>query len=149
VTTRNEQNAVFSEACCGNQAALGFILEYFAICNVWDDLIDRDNPVSDWELNLAFYRALVTLPRNPFYQQHFAALSPIIESGIQNWWLANQLENNEAPQLREAANVLRVRVFDLVLKCAALTGGILHARDIAPKVAAVCYDETIEQNEVK
>jgi hypothetical protein len=149
VITRDEQNAVFAKACCGNAVALGFILEYFAICDAWDDLIDKDKPMLEWDINHAFYRALVTLPRNPFYQANFAALNPIIEIGIQNWWLANQLERQPDGQLRQTANTLRCRVFDLVIKCAAIIGGIEHAHDIAPKVAAVCYDESIEENGVK
>lgn len=146
--TEQQQNEVFAEAVCGNQAALAFILEYLAIAHIWDDLIDKDKELSDWDINFALWRALVNLPRNPFYRQHFDVLSQSIEAGIQSWWLSNQLEGQPG-QLGEAGNVLRCRAFDLVLKCASITGGIKHAHDIAPKVAAVCYDEPIEHKEVK
>lgn len=141
-----EQQRIFKIALMNNDDALFFCNTLFHICDVWDDLIDKDKELDSWTIHRAFYDALVVLPRINFYRQHFAELNPTIESLIQAWWLSTHLEkcvHNDA--LLQTANVLRCRAFDIITKSAMLIGGAEHAYKIAPVLSKVCYDETLEE----
>lgn len=39
-------------------------------CQTLDDLVDRDKPIDDLWIYLAFWQSLIELPGNPFYRQH-------------------------------------------------------------------------------
>ena len=58
----------FEHFLLGNQAAVNFNLLFRDILHTWDDLIDRDKPVSGEAIHQAFRAALVLLPANPFYR---------------------------------------------------------------------------------
>ena len=65
-----------------NRDAALFVAMVFRVFHAWDDLIDRDVPLADEEINIAFYLAMVQIPRNPFYRANFAELSPIVSQAI-------------------------------------------------------------------
>ena len=141
-----EQQKVFRIVLCGHEDALLFVNTLFHICDIWDDLIDRDKKLEDWQIHRAFYDALVTLPRNNFYRANFVELNATVETLIQAWWLSTQLEkcvHNDA--LLQTANVLRCRAFDIITKSAMIIGGVEHAYKMAPVLSKVCYDETLEE----
>jgi hypothetical protein len=75
----------------GHAEAVAFILAIHEIYELWDDLVDGDE-TTEPRINKAFYLAMVDLPRNGFYRQNFALLSPIIELSIIDWWTANKFE---------------------------------------------------------
>jgi hypothetical protein len=53
----------------GNQDALNMYRMFVDLAHIWDDLVDKDKPVSADEINQAFLTCLVYLPANPFYRQ--------------------------------------------------------------------------------
>jgi hypothetical protein len=50
----------------GNTDALNLFHHLVELIHIWDDLIDKDKPVSDEQINKAFLIALVYMPSNPF-----------------------------------------------------------------------------------
>ncbi|MGZ5165754.1 MAG: hypothetical protein ACXWCQ_35110 [Burkholderiales bacterium] len=114
----------------GHDDAIAFIQLIHEIAEIWDDLIDKDNPVSDSAIDGAFYRALVTLPRNGFYRQHFALLSPILEAAILDWFAANDLERRRAGDDLRTAYVLRCGAQALTVMAARIIGGVEWARRV-------------------
>lgn len=135
--------AVISQALRGNEHAIAMINLLRFVVQIWDDLIDRDREVPDAHVHRAFYAALIDLPRNPFYRTYSAELLPVLTNVILNWHASNALRRDEKPALRHAANVMRNRLADMVMICAAIIGGPAHAEAWASRVAAVVYDEPL------
>lgn len=122
-----------SEFVKGDPDALAFILNVHSIVEVWDDLIDRDKPVDDQAINDVFHTALITLPRNPFYQRNFALLSPIFEAAIFDWHTANAFEARGGDALR-SSYTLRCGVLMLTVMAAKITGGVEWAKEVGVKL---------------
>ena len=119
-----ERIAKIQAILLGNRDAAVFVAMVFRIFHAWDDLIDKDAPVPDAEINMAFYLAMVQVPRNPFYRANFAELSPIVSQAIANWMYATQAER-EAPS--EATFIVRSSYVDILLKSAEIVGGLNYA----------------------
>lgn len=103
--------------------AVAFILAVHKVVELWDDLIDKDKDPQDADINAGLYAAMVTLPRNPFYQRHFALLSPLVESAILDWWTANELETQGGDGLH-TSYILRCSGLALTVMCARIIGGV-------------------------
>lgn len=110
----------------GDQSAAAFVIDLRNVVEVWDDLIDKDKPVKPEDINGSFYTALVGLPRNRFYQEHFALLSPLVEAMIVDWHAANALEKSNT----EAAWALRFTFISVVAMCARIIGGLEWAQSV-------------------
>lgn len=120
----------FLEWMKGDTAAAQFVVNLHGIFEIWDDLIDKDKPVSDANINAAFMGALVILPRNPFYQAHFTLLNPLVESAILDWHTANALEaKKDEASLREAY-VIRCSFYVVPVMCARIIGGQEWAQSV-------------------
>ncbi len=124
-----------SYAVKGNAEAEQFLLGVHRVVELWDDLIDKDKPASDADINAAFYHALIVLPRNPFYQANFALLNSIFESAILDWHTANALETKKDEQSLRISHVLRCSIQNLTIMAARIVGGV----DWAIKISlAIC-----------
>jgi hypothetical protein len=126
----------------GHADAAEFCIVICEILHTWDDLIDKDKPVSPETINKTFWIALVDLPRNPFYQQHAHDLIPCLMLAIQNWHAANEMELNQSETDKEIAFILRSSYADVVIQAAFLVGGYEWARQITPKVRREFHKET-------
>jgi hypothetical protein len=117
---------IVATALKGNEAALALIRRFGQIAHTWDDLVDRDRPVSDADINSVFVQALIDLPLNPFYAEHFVRLNEIMLNSITNWRIANELERQEKPQDGDLtiAFIIRSSYIDMVVQCALLIGGL-------------------------
>lgn len=107
----------------GDADAVRFITAIHRIVETWDDLIDKDKPVSEGEINSAFMTALIELPRNQFYMRNFATLNPILESAIDTWRVSNALERTKDDNALTTAFILRCGVFALTIQSAKIIGG--------------------------
>lgn len=113
----------------GDEAAVNFIVDLFASWHIWDDLIDKDKPVSDEDVNLSFINAYIKLPRNYFYQANFKTLNPLMENAILSWMAANQLEKNK--ENLELSYALRNNYLSIITACAGIIGGDDWAIEVA------------------
>lgn len=104
----------------GDVSAIAMIRAFSTIAEVWDDIIDGDNP-SKSDVNSAFYLALVTLPRNTFYREHFVLLNPIVEAAIFDWHAANAIE--ATGQHKETTFMLKCTAQLLTVMSARIIGG--------------------------
>jgi hypothetical protein len=137
----------------GNREALDLVLMLQLIVNVWDDLIDRDKPVTDSDINRTFWYCLVGLPTNPFYFKHAYALQPVIQTGILNWFAANHLEHDKEGMGRELAHVLRYSITDVIVQMTYLIGGYewagRHAHEIKLMTQTNPLSEYLAEMEAK
>lgn len=102
--------------------AIGFVLDIGEIAEVWDDLVDKDKPVSDDRLNNAFTVMLTELPLNPFFDRYKTQLTPLMVAGINAWQDANALERGSDND-KAMAYVLRDWYVELVMFVIYLTAG--------------------------
>lgn len=128
----------------GHRPAVAFCQQLGAISQIWDDLVDGDKEVSSDEINAAFWRALVEVPANPFYQQHFTHLQPLIQAAITDWLDANELERGSTHE-QQVAWVLRDSVGAIVVHCAYLVGGYAHMREVSLEIRRALYDESFDE----
>ena len=112
----------------GDPDALAFLLDVHTIVELWDDLIDRDKALAPADINAAFYAAMITLPRNAFYQRNFTLLSPVLEAAIMDWHTANSLEAQGVNL--QMSYALRCGVQMLTVMAARITGGIEWAKQV-------------------
>lgn len=107
----------------GNEEAARFLECWMSVIEIWDDLVDKDKPVTDTEINSAFFSALINIPRNGFYQANFARLNTIMESVITDWHTANALEATKDEVMLRTSYVMRCGAYAVISMCAAIVGG--------------------------
>lgn len=110
--------------------AIAFCGSLLTVAHCWDDLIDKDTTLSDEAINRAMWLALIEIPANGFYRQHFHSLSPILQMGILNWHSANRLESSLDVEHHRFAFVIRALVTDVIAACALLIGGPDWGREV-------------------
>jgi hypothetical protein len=118
----------------GNQAAVDYMLMVARVADVWDNLIDRDVPVSDEAINEAFWLLSVEIPGNAFFRNHVDDLRPVLATGILNWMAANKMEKSVEPRAIEIAHVIRYSIADVALLAALLCGGREWAAEVGPEL---------------
>lgn len=126
----------------GHGPAILFVETVLEISHVWDDLIDHDREVPDEEIMTAFWQAIVMLPANPFYQQHFTVLHPILTNSIVSWRAATALERRGGEHERTIASILRCAAADVITMSALLVGGQAWSVEVAPEIRQWIHDET-------
>lgn len=142
---KQDQITLLREALLAHEPAVMLNAALIDLLHIWDDLVDRDKPVTDEDVHRAFRLALVVIPANPFYQQHFSALHPLLDNLILNWLAANQMERQpESPIDLPVAFVIRSDYCNFLLKSMVLVGGFDHARAMWPKVRRFWHGEGYE-----
>ena len=130
------------KVCRGNDEAASCVRALVAIAHTWDDLIDRDKPVSDELIHSAFQLALLHLPANPFYVRNSGALLRTLANSIINWRIATALEHGGQAADLEIAYILRSSYADVLTTAAMLIGGIEWAVEIGVEVRRFFHSET-------
>lgn len=139
-----DYNELVELACNGNADAADFLRCVAGMAHVWDDLIDRDKPILDSDINRAFEAALIHLPGNPFYQRHVGPLTTLLHNSIRNWRLATQIERGQDVTLYPASFVLRSAYADIFAHVGYLTGGPECALTVALEARRQCHAEGLD-----
>ena len=132
----------FRWACKGNEDAANFLLMFFMVCHLWDDLIDKDIDRSDDHINHAFWIAFVEIPRNAYYQRFQHEIRPLMANAIQEWFAANELEADDRPDI---AYTLRCSIVSLVHQAAEICGGYEWAIEAGPGIRKIMQAETFDE----
>jgi hypothetical protein len=122
---RQERNAKLLE-WFGNQSAVDFYVAVSAVCELWDDLTDKDKDISQADVDQAFWHALVTLPNNEFFNTHKSFFVPLILQGINAYKDSVELERGGA---EDRAYALTLRYLGLQLAPMIVT--VLRGHDAA------------------
>jgi hypothetical protein len=128
----------------GDTDAVDMVLSIAETSHIWDDLIDRDKPVSDTQINRAFFIALLELPRNPFYIKHRIELLPVMTTSAVNWLTANEYEKGADEEAHALAHVLRYSIADLVLLVAFIIGGRDWVQKVAPELRRLSQKDSLQ-----
>jgi hypothetical protein len=114
---------------------------------LWDDLIDKDKPVTDSSLNGVFVDLLFWLPQNPFFNAHKAHLLPVIMTCINAWMDSNTLQHADNARARQAAWWLKQMGVELYGTVALLMGGFDHMREVSLQARHVLAHEDFSDYE--
>lgn len=128
----------------GDKDAVLFLSMLGDIFRVWDDLIDRDKPVTDGGINRAFWLALIELPKNQFYRRHLDHLIPVLTSHINYWFDANTFEALGEHE-RTLSFVFRNVYNDILNQVAYLKGGYDWLRAVSPFIRKFTFSESLEE----
>jgi hypothetical protein len=141
----NKHIPLFSQFLMGNREAVNFVVRIFRALHVWDDLIDKDKPVSDDEIHSVFWDLLVGLPTDEFYRANLNLLSSTLVNSIVNWHIANKLEREGNEKDKSIAFILRGAYIDVLSASALIVGGLDWAREIGPEIRRWAHEETFDQ----
>lgn len=139
-----QDEAVFLRSVLqNNESAAAFCESLFRISQTLDDLIDKDNPVTDATLIRTFWEALIELPANPFYRQHEPYLRPLMASALQDWRDSACLERTDNHHFRSIAFVLRDQLATVLIQCAYLVGGYDWMNQVSVPVRQHIHEDTL------
>jgi len=127
----------------GDESAFEFCKMIVKIASTWDDLVDKDKPVSTEDINDVMQMALLYLPNNQFYRRNVDSLLPVMQQSAINWHIANKLAEQQGIA-REIAHVMRYAAADILVYAAALKGGIGWARVVGPELRLRCQKENYQ-----
>ena len=129
----------------GDREAVELALMFIHICDIWDDLIDKDREPSAAEINQMMWHCISGLPRNRFYRQFQDELTPIFEVGVFNWIAADELTRRGGQKEIQIANVIRHSICDLFVHMARIIGGFEWAATVTPEIKLLAQNDTLEQ----
>lgn len=141
---RNTISSLVSDLLPEHPDAVWYLESIFSIMHTWDDLIDKDHPICDDNVNTAFTLALVGIASNPFYTRFAAELQPLLSVVILDWLAANEMEQDGAQLDLEIAFVTRSNYALLVLKVLQLCRGYAFAKSVAAVVRRTIHQEGFE-----
>lgn len=125
--------------------AVNFILDFGEICEVWDDLIDKDKPLSDERIHNTFWILLTQIPINPFFERNKLMLIPLLISGINAWLDANDLEKGDLND-QVFSYVLRDWYMEFVSFIIYLTRGREKMRELSLEIRSFfTHNETLDE----
>jgi purine-cytosine permease-like protein len=128
----------------GNQDALNMYAAIVDLAQVWDDLIDRDKPVSETTVNHAFLIALVYLQCNPFYRHIQDQILPMWVTSVSSFETANKFEREKDEHGLELAHVLRYAGGHIIAYAIHVCVGEEKAREYVPEMWKTIADERFE-----
>lgn len=138
-----EFDHLLTDASGRNEYAESFLRCIVSVAHTWDDLIDRDKPVSDEDINACMWLALVSLPANPFYMQHMRELQPVLVNAMLNWQIATRMERAGGPF--DVSYILRSSFVDLIVHVALITQGPQRAVEVGRKVREAAHHEGMDR----
>lgn len=129
----------------GDINAVWFVRQFGDICEVFDDLVDKDKPVTDADIARTLFVCLTELPLNPFFDKYKHQLIPVIVTGINAWLDANVLEKGSQND-RVFSYVLRDWYAEIIAYCIYLCRGRDYMRSVSMEVRHFfTHHETLEQ----
>lgn len=138
--TYSEQG--LKELLLGNEHAFSFMLALARCSHIYDDLIDRDKPVSDSDIHELMWLTMFAIPTNPFFAAHADRLRPCILTGLLNWHAATEIERNGTVEELRLAHAMRYSLADVLLMVLEIVGGHAYAMQNARRARLMQQNDT-------
>ena len=122
--------------------AILFCESLFRVSQTLDDLIDRDQPVTDDTIYQSYWEALIEIPSNSFYRANEITLRPLMAAALQDWKDSVTLER-DSQHGRTLAFVLRDQLTSLVVQCSCLIGGFDWMQQVSKDIRLQFHNETL------
>src|SRR5512146_1929752 len=127
-------------ACNGNREAELFCEAFIRWCHWMDDIVDTDKAWSLQETVEVNLQILLTLPANPFYEQHKSSLMPLIIQAFRAFVDSTRMEMAPDVRDRRAADVLKSNYHEVIWHVAFLVGGFDHMTEVTRMCRKFNYD---------
>ena len=118
----------------GNQDALNMYRMLVDLAHTWDDLVDKDNPATESNINNAFLICLVYLQANPFYRSIQEQVWPMWVTVVSAYETANQFERDKDPHGIEISHTLRYAAGHIIAYAVHACVGAEKAKEFLPDV---------------
>ena len=118
----------------GNKDAYNMYLMFISLAHLWDDLVDKDNEVTEKAINHAFLICLVYLPLNPFYRAIQEQIMPMWITVVSAYQTANKFEKDKDEHGIEIAHTLRYAAGNIIAYVIHVCVGPEKAADILPEM---------------
>lgn len=112
--TKISKDSVRAEWFGGELAGVDMVWLLVQMTHTWDDLIDKDKPVTDAAINNMMRIALVCLPANPVYQKIQGAAPALWSTIISAYAAANSYEKSKDEKGLEIGHTLRYMAGNLI-----------------------------------
>ncbi len=129
----------------GNQDAFNMYQGFVDLAHIWDDLIDKDKPVSSDKINRAFLTCLVYLPANPFYRAIQDAVLPMWLVVVSSFETANKFEQDKDPHGIEISHSLRYAAGNIVAYAIHVCIGPEEAKKVLPDMWKAVFYERFDE----
>jgi hypothetical protein len=116
----------------GNQDALNMYRMMIDLLHTWDDLVDKDKPTTENDINNAFLICLVYLQANPFYRSIQEQIWPMWLTVVSAYETANKFERDKDAHGIEIAHNLRYAAGHIVAYAVQVCVGHEKAREYMP-----------------
>lgn len=134
----------FFTSVYSNSNAVNLSMMLIEVAHIWDDLIDKDNPVSDDDINLAFRYLIYDIPINPIYRA-IPSLPDHMLNVYLRWRDATVMErNNPTDHDLEKCFMLRAGIYDIFAIIAFYIAGDEASKAIGPSIRRL-YGETMAE----
>lgn len=125
----------------GNKDALSMFRMLVDLSHTWDDLVDKDEAVSEKDINNAFLICLVYLQANPFYKRIQEQILPMWVSVISAYETANKFERDKDEHGLEIAHGLRYAAGHIISYAVIVCVGAEKAKEFLPDIWKTIYFE--------
>lgn len=116
----------------GDRDALDLYERLVFVSHSWDDLIDKDKPVSSATINDLVANLILYLPGNPFFRKHEEAMRAGILAAMTGYRAANIMERSGDEHKIELAHYVRYSVVNLVM----FMLGVIHGSERGAEMLA-------------
>ena len=131
-------------AWLGDAYAVQYVQMIGEASEFFDDLIDKDKPISDEWIVGMMYKLLIDMHVNPFFTRYKSELVPIMSVAINAWLDANQLEKGTDTQVSRAY-VLRDLTLEILLHSIQLVRGRDYMRSVSLAVREFFLHESLDE----
>ena len=129
----------------GNQDALNMFRMFVVLTHTWDDLVDKDKPLEEKDINNAFLIALVYLQANPFYKSIQEQIMPMWLTVVSAYETANHFEREKDPHGIEIAHSLRYALGHIVAYAVHVCIGPEKAKTVLPEIWKNVFFERFDE----
>jgi len=133
----------------GNEDAKKYLSSFAYVTRVFDDLIDKDYPVSDNQICRAFFILMGGLWTNPFFVRNSRLLIPLHIVSVNAFMDANIWAEDEDKLKKIYAHVIKDFVNEILGMVAFLTGGYNHMRKVSLEVRDLFIEDLKEDVGIK
>ena len=129
----------------GNQDALNMYRAFVTLLHTWDDIVDKDKPLTEAEINEAFLICLVYLPANPFYRRIQDQIYPMWITVVSGYMAANKYEREKDEHGLEIAHGLRYAAGNIVAYAIHICVGAQEASKQIPDMWKSVFYERFDE----
>jgi hypothetical protein len=129
----------------GNEDALRMLNAFADLAHIWDDMVDKDVPVSADAINRAFLTCLVYLPANPFYRSIQNEILPMWLTVVSAYETANHFEKNKDAHGIEIAHGLRHASGNIIAYAVHVCVGPEKAKEYLPEMWKTIFYERFDE----